>query len=132
MLVGELLQHVSRNAGKSELFFEHAVKSYSSRNVNFDKYSYIEMFEDDYNTGEFKKGIKSNQNKLEYDYRFSHDKNKIYFILKYIKNENKPNISTVLILFDIDRNCPRKMIKFYNEGEKYKAKTIVDDLRIFD
>lgn len=110
---------LSRDARKIDLFYEHCIKTYSSRNINYCHPQYISSLKDvKDNENSLMKGFCSKVNELEYSYQFTHDEENIYFTLKFEKYNDSNQMKTVLILFDIDRNSPRKMIEFFREEDK--------------
>lgn len=124
---------LDKNARTSEMYYEHAVKTYTSRNINFNKKIYIESLKDSNNifdANSMLKGFKSNVNELEYSYRFNHDDKKIYFTLHFNKFKHENNMRTVLILFDVNRVSPRKMIEFSYISEGLTCRSLFDDIEV--
>ena len=119
---------LSRSARNAELFFTHSLKTYSSKNLNYKKYYYIGLTEKEKNHVIWKPGLKSKQNELEYEYSFEHDRENVYFMIRFVENSFRENVKTVLILFDIDRNTPRKMIEFSWDGNQYGCKSLLNNV----
>lgn len=119
----------NRKVRWQELFFALSLKSYSSRNLNFDNKIIVqneETIDSDLNNSLL--GIKSEKNEIEFTYAFSHNKNDILFKIDFNAFNHKNQIRTVLLIHDLDREMPRRMIEFYYENNIFKCRSLIGDL----
>ena len=127
---------LNRKAHLKEMFYQHAIKSYTSRNKKFNEKIHVKPLKhsaDSVISSEQLQGLKSEVNEINHIYGFTHDKDKIYFNLKFTEFKEKNNMKTVLILFDIDRKEPRKMVEFYYDPgfvkNNFHSKVILSSMK---
>lgn len=127
---------LNRKSHLKEMFYLHALKSYTSSNKKYNDKILVEPLNDDVkNTSSFiqLQGLKSDMNEINHLYGFAHDREKIYFSLKFTEFNEANNMKTVLVLFDIDRKEPRKMVEFYYDPgfvkNNFHSKVILSDMK---
>lgn len=111
-----------------EICFQQSCKAYSSRNKNYYNKVLIPKSEQMLDNGIVLQGLKSKENRINHLYQFSHIDDKIYFKLILDEYFDEFEIKTTLIIFDIDRQEPRKMIEFRKEKGVWNSKALTSGL----
>lgn len=112
----------------NEICFQQSCKAYSSRNKNYYNKILINKSTLMSLDNSLLPGLKSKENKINHLYQFGHSENKIYFNLVFEEFNDEFDIKTTLMIFDIDRNTPRKMIEFYKVNGVWTTRALTDGI----
>lgn len=112
----------------NEICFQQSCKAYSSRNKNYYNKILINKSTLMSLDNSLLPGLKSKENRINHLYQFGHSEDKIYFSLVFEEFSDEFDIKTTLVIFDIDRNTPRKMIEFYKVNGVWTTRALTDGI----
>ncbi len=112
----------------NEICFQQSCKAYSSRNKNYYNKVLVPKCVDCNMEGKMLPGLKSKENNINHLYQFCHSDDKVYFKLLFDEYDDELNIKSTLMIFDLDRTIPRKMIEFSKNNGKWDATALTPNM----
>ena len=112
----------------NEICFQQSCKAYSSRNKNYFNKILVPKCVEFGTEGELLQGLKSKDNNINHLYQFGHSDDKVYFKLVFDEFDDKMDIKSALMIFDLDRSIPRKMIEFSKNNGKWNATALTENM----
>lgn len=120
---------LNRDVHCTEMFFQQSYKAYGSRNLNYNNKIFIPKSNNGIIDEKLLLGIESKEYSVKQMYQVSHNDSSIIFRIIFESFDEKIDIKTSLMLFDIDRCEPRKIVNFNLRNGKWCSNSTTENFR---